>query len=163
MSYEHENALFVNRLNGGTLFVVNGVADGADVGCVRYSTWDKNRRHRWTVRKVAEENGRDVMTIEVADGGKVFCVDAGDAKISQGIPVKIRERDGSDRQKWYFAPDPITDGKLINIWSYSNWSAALTLHTVDPEWDRVVLDRSFFSDSQLWYQDGSHYHDEIPD
>lgn len=164
MEYEREDTLLVNRLNSGRLCAWDGVKDGSRVICVRYADYDKDKPQRWTTRKVGDDKGYPVMTIEISDGDTVFCIDADDAEINRGSKLRIREKDNSDRQKWYFRTDWITNEKLFNPVPYLNWGAGMSLRdSFDHHWDEVVLDRSFSATSQLFYLNSSHYHESIPE
>lgn len=142
----------------------NDLSDGVYVISVRYTSNDKNPQ-RWTTRTIGEEDGWTVLRIEISDGDKIYCLDAGsdDPEFSPASQVRIFESDGSDRQKWCVRGDGLgTDA--INIAPYRNRSAGLGIRDDfgHHSYDEAVLVRNFSAVNQLWYWNGADYHDIIP-
>lgn len=165
MDHNADNALLVNRLNGSRLAVYGrNLRDDAYVISVRYTSNDENPQ-RWTTRKVGEEGGWTVMRVEISDGDRTFCLDAGsdDPKVDPNSQARIKEPDGSDRQKWCFRDELFGTG-LINIAPYLNRSAGLSLkdHFGHHSYDEAVLVRNWSTTNQLWYWSHNLYEDIIP-
>lgn len=76
---EYEDALIVNRLNGGRITVYGGsLADGAHITIARSSVYDQNYPQRWDIKKVGEAGGYNIVCIEKSDdSGNAFCIDVG--------------------------------------------------------------------------------------
>lgn len=168
MSYkEAENALLVNRLNSSRLAVHgSSLSDGAYVISVRYTSHDKNPQ-RWTTKKIGEESGGvgwTIVHIEISDGDKTYRLDAGsdEPEVDPGSQVRIAEPNGSDQQKWCVREDAWSNA--LNFAPYLNRGAGLGLrdHFGNHSHDEAVLVRNFSGNNQLWYWNGSSYHDIIP-
>lgn len=165
VGHEYKDTLIVNRLNGGRLTVKDGaLVDGGHIIVVRYSKWDKSHPQRWTVKKVGEENGWDIVAIEQSDDkGNTFRVDVGsnDPEAGEGSFVRIKKADDSDRQKWWFGKDRGGTGmeKLI---PYVDSNLSMTVRRFGEDWEYVVLEKFFSSVDRLWYFNDRDYKEEIP-
>lgn len=162
---EGENALLVNRLNGSRLAVGrSSLADGAPVVSVRYTSMD-DYPQRWTTQKIGELGQSTIARIEISNSDETYCldVDSEDPEVSPSSQARVRKPDGSDRQKWLIREEA-WGTNLINIAPYQNRGAGLSLkdHFGHHRYDEAVLVRNFSTTNQLWYWNGSSYHDIIP-
>lgn len=155
MAHEYQDALIINRLNGGRLSVRGGsLADGAQAIVVRYSTYDKSYPQRWNTVKVGEDDhGNDIVRIEKSNESGTFCMDVGSdsPEAAANSYVRVKEADGSDRQKWRIWEDVAVEGSLVKLVSHVDTTVEMCVQDYGGDWDLVVLNRQLSSVDRLWY------------
>ncbi|GAB2746027.1 hypothetical protein GCM10027174_19900 [Salinifilum aidingensis] len=165
MAYGYQDALVLNRLNGGRLSVYGGgLADGRSIIVTRYSNWDTTRPQRWNTVKVGEdEYGNDIIHIEQSDDNETFRVDVGnDDPDADGNHALLKQANDSDRQKWRVWRDVAGEGHLVKLCSHVDTSVVLCVQDYGGTWDYVVRNREISSADRLWYFNDRAHKDIIP-
>ncbi|GAB3284411.1 hypothetical protein GCM10027563_16240 [Parasphingorhabdus pacifica] len=165
MAHVHEDALVLNRLNGGRLSVRDGsLVDGKHIIVTRYSAYDETYPQRWNTVKVGEDAyGRDIIHIEQSDENGTFRVDVGsDDPKADATPVLLKKADESDRQKWHVWNDVAGEGRLVKLCSHVDTSVVMCVYDYGGYWDLVVRNREISSVDRLWYFNERAHKDIIP-